>query len=500
MASAAISKLFRLIRAKVTRPDSSKAINVKFDIAYLHVGYDKTGSTAIQNVCCLAPEALARQSIIYPMGPGSDRNHRRLGSCFSSDPTRNGVNRNTGRSISGEETIRREDKEWLAGFSQCLTTSKGRVLVLSFEGFITLELEELARIKTYLEQFANRVKVIVYCREAVSFAASAVSQRAKMRRPWGFLEIRNHEKDIRKLVSVFGRKDVIVRLFDRSMLLDGDVRMDFLVTAGLTRSEAKRTLEEVSTDDPGFNKSLSVHGIGVAEALRELEDELGLPAEEKLESIFQHRYAGLLSSIQGPNFCLTSDEKKALLALPVVQRSVSYLRNEFDLEFAQQRERPESDVRELFDACRQSGIYRAMAKLFVDMGWVQPGSPEGFVSADMEVVRAEPGESLKFNIVIENTGMTDWWTNPRWPLKGGYYWLSSTEHRIGEERFELPGGKVLKGQKVMIDLTVIAPDEAGEHELVISLVQENMRWFDSSTAFKPARVEVLIDTIPHVAN
>jgi SAM-dependent methyltransferase len=97
-------------------------------------------------------------------------------------------------------------------------------------------------------------------------------------------------------------------------------------------------------------------------------------------------------------------------------------------------------------------------------------------------------------VSIENVSQATWQQSKSFPLNVGNHWLTADGQSIlvhEDGRASMPA-VVGPGQKVEIELRVLAPRKPGEYILEIDLVQEGLRWFQK-TGSKTLRANVRVN-------
>jgi hypothetical protein len=100
--------------------------------------------------------------------------------------------------------------------------------------------------------------------------------------------------------------------------------------------------------------------------------------------------------------------------------------------------------------------------------------------------RLPAGCSQKFEVLIENTGLETWPAIGRLGQEGmyvnlAYRWFDKSG-RVVLDGNRSPFPEPIKpGDKVMVPLLVKTPPHPGKYKLVISPVQERVRWFEGGS-------------------
>lgn len=217
---------------------------------YLHIGPEKTGSSARQRHLNRNRVRLLKDAgILYPesqrLPDQASEAHTRL---FESLSSGQGVNETT-------EDLRREIRQ-----------SCAKAAIVSHEGLgylYSLRPVAIAELRRHLR--GSAVKIVVYPRRQDDLAISVFNQSLKpavfapkigRARPSSLGELQqllwraDYWSMLKCWASVFGETSIIVRPYERSQLLVGDVRADFLNVVGCEAAVPP------SPDESNFNRSL----------------------------------------------------------------------------------------------------------------------------------------------------------------------------------------------------------------------------------------------------
>ena len=198
---------------------------------YLHIGLPKTGSTAIQRFFKVNRDALEERGVLYPLSgrpkkPGSSTDSPRL----NHHPLALEI-------LSPPEDVR--DSAWPELLAE-LRGAKEDVALVSSEVFDYLRADsQFAAVRSHLQGLD--VKVIVYVRRQDEYLASYYCQwvyrRGESHRFEEFRRLPVVEANYQKLLSrweeAFGREALIVRPYERSALVNGDVIDDICAQIGV---------------------------------------------------------------------------------------------------------------------------------------------------------------------------------------------------------------------------------------------------------------------------
>jgi len=216
-------------------------------LIYLHIGYNKTGTTALQNAFYRNSSFLKQKSLLYPLQcrgqRGSPAHHALAESILYKigKPLPSFVNTLIYNDLPA-------DHFWKILIGEIEGSDCQRVFISS-EAFSNLRgsTEEIVHIKEYLEGY--EVKILVYLRSQPDFLESAYNQAVKsggekrtvddlMRGGW--LNI-DYFKEIEQWASVFNPENIIVRIYDRAVIQRGIVS-DVLTIIGLKELESQLKL------------------------------------------------------------------------------------------------------------------------------------------------------------------------------------------------------------------------------------------------------------------
>lgn len=262
----------------------------------LHIGLDKTGSTAIQLACLNNKRLLLENSILYPL---FDFSHGQLGSCFYENPVEYIHNVELAR--TDRKQIELEDEHYLRNLMLEIEGSTAKTMILSSEAFSYMDAPSVSRLQHFLAAISERVQVILYCRPPLSYAVSALSQRARTGMPlWSEPPVQEIRKICHAYEEAFGHENITARTFVRESLPDGDVRLDFFSFVGLLPEYVKRSMRLGGERD---NSTLSAEAILIAEALRKIHSDQPLANIE-----FSLKYEPLLRTIRGGAIRLTQQQ------------------------------------------------------------------------------------------------------------------------------------------------------------------------------------------------
>lgn len=292
---------------------------------HLHIGMHKTGSTAIQQSFDQGREAALRHGVDYPLA--------------GRHPSA-AVNEAFGRSEADfdADASQKRARDALAGR---LAGSKAAKILLSAEALDRYRDRRGGALKAMLDAVSDDVRVLVYLREPVSWAASQAQQHIKhgrvtladLRREPGQSHRRGHSivpayRDMLEAwFALYGRERVEVRIFDRARFPAGDVVRDICQAIGAPSLASELPSLQV-------NESLSAEAVRLAEAYTELERAGAIEGggRELLER---------LREVPGRRFKLPGDIAEAVLRATAEDRA--WLAGTLGIDLTPSAPEPEDD-------------------------------------------------------------------------------------------------------------------------------------------------------------
>ncbi|MBU8546813.1 MULTISPECIES: tetratricopeptide repeat protein [Roseomonadaceae] len=261
----------------------------------VHIGQSKTGTSSIQRVLGGQRPALAKLGICYPTSPGW-ANHGMLPASLVPLSRLGHFNPALWDGIGAEARLAQFRRDFAAEMAGLPAST--RLVVLSAEqcgGLLTTE-EEVGRLRDLLAPFAARIRVVIYLRRQDQHVASSYTQAlrvAAIKAP--ALPQQGPDRlphyDYGRLLDiwahVFGAESMVVRIFDRARLVNGDAVDDFLALC-----EAPLT---VPPDHPDRQSNLSVTPAAI-DLLRAMGERLkARPEGLTASSLLWRRFTGAVS-------------------------------------------------------------------------------------------------------------------------------------------------------------------------------------------------------------
>jgi hypothetical protein len=208
------------------------------DTLYLHIGTEKTGSTALQAVSGTNRGALIKHGIFYPKTPG-ERNHTKL-TIFAADAPNALDLRRLARMFP--DTAYEDFKAQFAAElrAEIAATACPRIFLSNEHLSSRLRrVEEVSRVAAIVRPLAEAVKIVIYLRPQPELFLSTYSTSIKAGRTQPLQAPKkdqhpryNYEKLLSLWAEVFGEENVIVRIYDRDTLVGRDVIKDFFSIMG----------------------------------------------------------------------------------------------------------------------------------------------------------------------------------------------------------------------------------------------------------------------------
>lgn len=461
---------------------------------YLHIGSDKTGSTAIQHTLHNNRQKLSELSYIYADG----LHHYLLAAYFSQQPLDLDYFRVRIESFDLEK-VKSEATQFVSSLSQRIESATEKYLILSYEGFTGLTETEFRELKAYLNRYSDDIEVVYYLRPPLSYAPSAVSERIKFGMPsWEVHPpVTYYRPRLTILANVFGKDKLNLRSFNRKALLNSDVVADFINQVGLepTSIDAK---PEIKTT--GSNTALTEEAILIGDEIIRLLDRKGPKGAE-----FNKHFLSTLEKIDGDKFVLSELQQEIIKR--ATAHDVAYIRTEFGLDIADDKKRARNSK-----APKKMSRHTAhsLAKIIIDN--VLPefefiknlkvdDYPDekvikkaiGKLSCDQAlplILRAE--EQHDIWVTIHNQS-TSWWGGMVAPVKASYHWLNDKKKALGfdEHRTLLPAEGIAPGSHLQLKITIELPKQPGDYFLELTLLQEYFNWFENigfNSAIVPVKV------------
>jgi hypothetical protein len=224
----------------------------------LHIGHEKTGTTTLQNIGNMNRDALLGAGILYPSTPGF-ANHINLTMYASDGPRAARLKRIPSyHTEEGRDAFR---NEFYNDFRAEIQQASAPYVWLSNE-HLSSRLQtpqEMARLCHLFDGLFSSVKIIIYLRRQSDLYQSLQSTSAKS---GGLQDMPVPKKDVspfynfEKLLDFwsapFGMDALRVRIYDRELLVNGDIVADFFTATGLP---AVADLKRVAEANPRLDRA-----------------------------------------------------------------------------------------------------------------------------------------------------------------------------------------------------------------------------------------------------
>jgi hypothetical protein len=165
-------------------------------------------------------------------------------------------------------------------------------------------------------------------------------------------------------------------------------------------------------------------------------------------------------------------------------------------------------LRRGFDTNLQRVAERGARRIWDRVGTPDPrvhqlGLPLDTVACQVEIEAApiialHCGETIVRPVTVANVGAAPLATVPPYPVRLSCRWFDVHGTQIDGVRAPL-GKLLLPGDTTLVQLPITAPSEPGQYELAISLVQEQVLWFDDLNPGYASRCNVAVSEV-HIGN
>lgn len=459
----------------------------KFKRILLHFGLDKTGSTVIQS---MLQHSTTHGWLGTSVGcPPDVAMHARFGSVFCNYPEQYIFNIENG--ITDVQTIKKLDSHFLNRVKEWLKNApEYELIVFSYEGFISLDVNALRNLKEFCEEWADIINIFLYVRPPLSYAVSGFSQHIKF---GGFNEntvpLHKHKTSLEKVVSVFTKESIYLRVFERNLLKDKDVIADFLDVLGIADDIAKKVIVNMnSMDNKHINESLSLNGFLFGKHLAVLLKNNGLTWGSA--SDFYGQYGQHLNLIGGKErISLTIEQIDAILAKS--KEHTEYLEQEFGITYKEKAQNYllTSDI----TSEERNKILRSCASFFVNV-YAKNAQYSGRMLLITPLSSMFVGQRLSVCVTFTNTSSQVLVSNSSYPINLSYHWLNEAGGMIIQNglRTSLPKDSIAPKQPLTCEMLIEAPFEKGTYKLVLTLVREGVTWFEKFNTFNPSIINVTV--------
>ncbi len=214
--------------------------------ALLHIGLEKTGSTAIQGYFTQNRALFAQHGIYYPASPLLP-DHTKLAvyalrdNVFSDIRLRHGV--------SDPDSLLAFRRSFKQEFATEMSGQQAKTIILSNEHCSSrlVSPQEIKQLYNLLRLFFEKITVVIYLRRQDQLLLSTFSTSVKagntkpisipdaetIQRSPQLIKRYEYYSLCQRWASVFGKKNILVRPYETSQLFKGDIVSDFLHATSL---------------------------------------------------------------------------------------------------------------------------------------------------------------------------------------------------------------------------------------------------------------------------
>jgi hypothetical protein len=208
--------------------------------AFLHIGTEKTGTTTIQYFLARNRQNLLDDGFLYPHSP-EEKDEPKFANCTHTKLAAFSANKlqdmHKYMKITNSETLSKFQNKFQIELAEELNQTNAKKVIFSNEHCSSrlVQKEEIERLKKLLEPFFEEIKIIIYLRRQDKFLLSAYSTAVIGGRtePFGLPSKEEIEQRydywniLQKWESVFGKENIVVRVFEREQMIGGNPLSDF---------------------------------------------------------------------------------------------------------------------------------------------------------------------------------------------------------------------------------------------------------------------------------
>ena len=192
---------------------------------FLHVGMHKTGSTAIQSAFSGYDDGRTKYANL-----GYENHSIPFYTAYSGKHQGYHIWKSAGLSA---EQIEQKRLACISAIHDSVAGAGGKQLIFSGEDISLLPYSALLEISCMFKSYGHTGKVIVYVREPISFIQSNYQEEIKSGRNMSSPFPPKYRFRIEKFIQVFGAENVVLRVFERSLLHENDIISDFAKVIGV---------------------------------------------------------------------------------------------------------------------------------------------------------------------------------------------------------------------------------------------------------------------------
>jgi len=247
---------------------------------YLHIGLEKTGSTSIQHYLTKYRNKLLENNILYPNSLHTPNNEYIY--LLFSDIEKTDDLKIKHRLISKEKYIEFIEKTKKAFIDEIYKTNPTKIIISNEHLSSRLSRQNIEDLNKFLKSITPNIKVIAYVRRQDKLIESLYSTVIKSGGVLSideFIEKIKFRKDLKFFsffnmwADIFGKENLIIRIFDKEKLYKNDIVCDFKKALNLNWLPEEKILA---------NKSL---GIKKIELLRELNKRIPLIVKHSINPL-----------------------------------------------------------------------------------------------------------------------------------------------------------------------------------------------------------------------
>ncbi len=210
----------------------------------LHIGLEKTGTTAIQHFLASNRQALQSKGFYFPTSPGPYSHVRLAAYCHDHDRKKHLAQM---LGINDAQAITSFRTTFAADFDKEISKRRGKIILSSEHCSSRLNSRsEIQALRDFLATYDDNPKIIVYLRRQDELLESTYSTSVKAGRTEPFkiptAAAAKHRYDYWHLLQLwsasFGKQNIAVRLFEDAVTKHGSIIEDFAEAVGMTFSLA----------------------------------------------------------------------------------------------------------------------------------------------------------------------------------------------------------------------------------------------------------------------
>jgi hypothetical protein len=217
---------------------------------YLHIGSEKTGTTSVQRFLKRNRNTLLDQKVLYPAVPG-DQNHVKLlaYAIHDPEPIKNIILANRTPNLWDNEENRTNFVKGLHEEIYGSAIVPETVIFSNEHSSSRLKTkEEIQHIKELFEELfgEHSLKIVIYLRRQDHFLTSSYNTAVTSGLPFGFNKYfekagenyrMHYYSIIKNWENIFGKANMIIRLYNSENLVGGSSVHDFIYTTNISPDE-----------------------------------------------------------------------------------------------------------------------------------------------------------------------------------------------------------------------------------------------------------------------